>query len=57
MLLVSEVRKCSACGKKYSFNPDNIRGIICPYCRGFGKIKTGLKRKPKKGGFLGEENL
>ena len=54
MLLVSEVRKCSACGKKYNFNPDTLQRITCPYCRGFGKITIGLKRKPKKGGFCDE---
>jgi len=52
MSIVMELRKCSACGKTYSFNPD-VGRFNCPHCHGLGKVKKGLKRKPKKGGAFG----
>lgn len=51
MTIVMELRKCTACGKKYSFNPA-IGHFNCPHCGGLGKIKKGPKRKSKKGGIF-----
>jgi hypothetical protein len=43
MTLIPERRKCSVCGKIYSWNPD-VGKICCPYCRGI-KIEGEKKRR------------
>ena len=45
MSLVPEKRKCSTCGKIYSWNPD-IGKIYCPHCMTF-PFKT-KKEKDKE---------
>ena len=57
MSLIMEIRKCSACGKKYSFNPDAGK-MVCPHCFGIGNMKKIPKRKVKKeGDFLNGRNI
>lgn len=32
MSLLPMHKKCRKCKKKYSFDPDVGRGLVCPYC-------------------------
>lgn len=32
MSLLPMHKKCHKCKKKYSFDPDVGRGLVCPYC-------------------------
>lgn len=38
MTILPMYKKCSACGKKYIWNPD-VGQITCPYCHGIGHMK------------------
>ena len=37
-------KKCSKCGKKYSWNPD-VGKMVCSYCHGLGKPQGSILGK------------
>ena len=44
MTIVPITKKCSKCGKKYSWNPD-VGKMVCPYCHGLGKPQGSILGK------------
>lgn len=56
MTILPMFKKCSACGKKYIWNPD-VGQITCPYCHGIGHMKkskgdTSTKNNPPQKAYV-----
>ena len=45
MSMLSMNKTCPQCNKKYSFNPDTGKGLVCPYCCGTGITKKDISKK------------
>lgn len=44
MTMVPMMVRCEKCHKKYMFNPDVGRNIVCPHCFGTGTIIDKSKK-------------
>jgi len=44
MSIVMELRKCPACGRTYSYNPD-VGRFNCPHCGGIPRPKKRPRKK------------